>query len=94
MTDEPVHTFASVWDALEATPEDIANMRLRSGLAIALRSTVEGWGTTPAQSARRLGVTQPRLRNLLRGRTDRSSLSALIEIADHARRLDIEAETR
>lgn len=94
MTDEPEHTFASVWDALEATPEDTADMRLRSGLAITLRSKVGGWETTPAQSARRRGVAQPRLRNLLRGRTDRFSLSILTEMANHARRSDIEAEIR
>ncbi len=84
MTDEPVHTFASVWDALEETPEDAANMRLRSDLTIALRSAVKGWGTTPAQSARRLGVTQPRLNDLLRGRTDRFSLDALVGLAERA----------
>jgi hypothetical protein len=40
--DEPVQTFASVWDALAETPEEAANMRLRSVLAIAVRGAVEG----------------------------------------------------
>ena len=44
MSDAPVQGFASVWDALEETPEAAAHMRLRSELAIAVRAAVEGWG--------------------------------------------------
>jgi predicted XRE-type DNA-binding protein len=82
--DEPVQTFASVWEALEETPEEAANMRLRSQLAIALRGVVEAWATTQAQAARRLGVTQPRLNELLRGRLERFSLDTLIGLAERA----------
>jgi len=84
MTDEPVQTFASVWDALEETPEAAANMRLRAELAVAVRGVVEGWRLTQAQAARRLGVTQPRLNDLLRGRLDRFSLDTLIGLAERA----------
>lgn len=42
MTDEPVQTFASVWDTLEETPETAANMRLRSEPAIAVCDAVGG----------------------------------------------------
>ncbi len=84
MMDEPVQTFASVWDALEETPEAAANMRLRSELVIAVRSAVERWQMTQAQAANRLGVTQPRLNDLLRGRIARFSLDALIGMADRA----------
>jgi len=82
--DEPVQTFANVWDALEETPEAAANMRLRSELANAIRGAVEGWQLTQAQSAARLGVTQPRLNDLLRGRLERFSLDALVGLADRA----------
>jgi predicted XRE-type DNA-binding protein len=41
MSDETIQHFASVWDALEETPEEAANMRLRSELAIAVRAVVE-----------------------------------------------------
>ncbi len=34
MTADAVQTFASVWDALNETPGEAANMRLRSELAI------------------------------------------------------------
>jgi predicted XRE-type DNA-binding protein len=81
---ELVHTFGSVWDALEETPEEAVNMRLRSELAIAVRGVVEGWQVTQAQAAARLGVTQPRLNDLLRGRIAKFSLDALIALAERA----------
>lgn len=84
MSDEPVRTFTSVWDAIEETPEVAANMRLRSELAIAVGEAVAGWQLTQAQAAARLGVTQPRLNDLLRGRLARFSLDALVGLAQRA----------
>lgn len=87
-------TFANVWDAIEDTPNEAANMTMRSDLLIALRNTVEGWNLTQTEAARRLGVTQPRLNDLLRGRISNFSLDALIKLAQHAGlsvRLEIEA---
>jgi len=46
MSDEPIQTFASVWDALADTPEQAANMRLRAELALAIQAAVEAWGKT------------------------------------------------
>jgi len=76
--------YRSVWDALEDSPEQAANMRLRSELMIALRAQVEAWDTTQARAARRLRITQPRLNDLLRGRIDKFSLDALVSLAEHA----------
>ena len=84
MSDESLQTFASVWDALEDTPEAAASMRRRSELAMAIREVVETWGQSQAQAAVRLGVTQPRLNDLLRGRLDRFSVDALIALAERA----------
>ncbi len=84
MTDEPTQTFTNVWGALADTPEEAANLRLRGDLAMAIREVVERWGQGQAQAARRLGVTQRRLNDLLRGRLDRFSLDALIALAERA----------
>ena len=87
MTDSegvPGQVFASVWDALEDSPAEAANMRLRSELMIAIRQTVAEWATTQAAAARRLEVTQPRLNDLLRGRIDNFSLDALTVLAARA----------
>jgi predicted XRE-type DNA-binding protein len=77
----PGQVFASVWDALEDSPADAANMRLRAELLTVLRETIAGWRLTQAAAARRLGVTQPRLNDLLRGRLDKFSLDALVLLA-------------
>jgi predicted XRE-type DNA-binding protein len=82
--DIPGQVFASVWDALEDSPAEAANMRLRSELMIAIRQAVTEWATTQATAARRLEVTQPRLNDLLRGRINNFSLDALTVIAARA----------
>jgi len=76
--------FTNVWDALEDTPAQAANMTMRSDLLIALRQRIGTWKITQAQAARRLKVTQPRLNDLLRGRVSKFSLDALVELADRA----------
>ena len=85
MTNElEVQTFEDVWDAIEDTPQAAANMRLRSGLLIAVEQEVRSWGLTQAKAADRLGVTQPRLNDLLRGKADKFSLDALVDLSARA----------
>ncbi len=86
--------YANVWDALTDSPEESANMTMRSNLLMALQQKVEGWGVTQADAARRLGVTQPRLNDLLRGKINKFSLDMLLNLAIRAGisvRLDIAA---
>lgn len=72
--------FNSVWDAIEDTPQEAENLRLRSILMMALaeRITAEAW--TQQQAADRLGVTQPRISDLVRGKIDLFSLDALVNM--------------
>jgi predicted XRE-type DNA-binding protein len=70
--------FESVWDALEDTAEEAEHMKLRATLMVALQERVSGWGLSQAKAARRLGITQPRLNDLLRGRIEKFSLDALV----------------
>jgi predicted XRE-type DNA-binding protein len=76
--------FASVWDAIEDSPSEAANMRARANLVIAIREVVDSWALTQAQAAKRLGVTQPRMNDLVRGRIGKFSLDALINLAARA----------
>lgn len=71
-------TFKSVWDALEDSSESAANMRLRADLMIAVQSYVDKSEATQAQAAKLLGISQPRLNDLLRGRIDKFSVDALV----------------
>jgi predicted XRE-type DNA-binding protein len=76
--------FASVWDAIEDTPEEAENMKLRSSLMIALKKHVGGSGLSQAQIAKLFGVTQPRLSDLMRGKIDVFGLDALVNMATAA----------
>ena len=76
--------FESVWDALEDTSKEAENMKLRSSLIIAISEAVSAWHLTQMDAARRLGVTQPRLNDLLRGRVGKFSLDALVALAARA----------
>lgn len=52
---------------------------------IAIRDVVDDCKLTQAEAAKRLGVTQPRMNDLLRGRIDKFSLDALMLLATAAR---------
>ncbi|MGA7884594.1 MAG: XRE family transcriptional regulator [Acidobacteriaceae bacterium] len=76
-----VEEYANVWDALADTPEEAANLSLRSELMTRIEAIVKKNGWTQAEAAKRCGVTQPRMNDLLRGRISRFSLDALVNIA-------------
>lgn len=76
-----IETFDSVFDALADTPEEAANMTARSDLLIGIRERVRAWNISQEQAAARLGLTRPRLNDLLRGKLEKFSLDALVNIA-------------
>jgi predicted XRE-type DNA-binding protein len=77
-------SFDNVFDALADTPEEAANMAMRSDLLRAIRKVVDGWGLSQTAAAQRLGVTQPRLNDLLKNRINKFSLDALVTLAARA----------
>lgn len=76
--------FASVWDAIEDTPEAAENMKLRSILMMALTNHITRTGMSQAQAAEVLGVTQPRVSDLMRGKINLFGLDALVNMATAA----------
>ncbi len=77
----PRRSFKIVWDAIEPTHAQAANMKARAETMVAIQGAVSKWRLTQAATAKRLGLTQPRLNDLLRGRINKFSLDALINIA-------------
>ena len=73
----PINYFDSVWDAIEPSKAEAANMEARADLMIAIHKTILGWNITQAAAAKRLSLTQPRLNDLLKGRITKFSLDAL-----------------
>ncbi|SEO80289.1 helix-turn-helix domain-containing protein [Aquisalimonas asiatica] len=76
--------FNSVWDALEDSAEQAENMKLRAELMTQIRDYVEGLSMTQQAAAKTLGLTQPRLNDLLRGRLDKFSLDMLVNVLARA----------
>jgi predicted XRE-type DNA-binding protein len=76
--------FASVWDAIEESPAEAENMKLRSALMMALEQHIRTKGWTQAEAARRLGVTQPRVSDLLRGKINLFALDTLVNMVSAA----------
>jgi predicted XRE-type DNA-binding protein len=74
--------FASVWDAIEDSAADAASMKLRVELANQILERMRAQKLTQAKAAELIGVTQPRVSDLMRGRLNLFSLDALVDMAD------------
>ncbi len=74
-------TFDSVFEALTDTPIEAANMTARADLLLAIRERIRAWNLPQDKAAARLGLTRPRLNDLMRGKIDKFSLDALVNIA-------------
>ncbi|MBN3818132.1 XRE family transcriptional regulator [Paraburkholderia sp. Se-20369] len=76
--------FPSVWDAIEDTPAEAENMKLRSELMIALKHHITRMEISQAQAATLLGITQPRISDLMRGKINLFGLDTLVNMATAA----------
>lgn len=74
-------TFDNVWDAIEDDPAIAENLKLRSSLMIELRRHIKREKWTQAQAAKALGITQPRISNLVHGNINAFSLDLLVKMA-------------
>ncbi len=76
--------FDNVWDALEDDPIIRENLKLRSELMVELKRHIKREKWTQAEAAKRLGVTQPRISNLMRGKINAFGLDMLVKMATAA----------
>lgn len=76
--------FASVWDAIEDTPALAENMKLRSVLMTALKNHITRTEMSQTQAAELLGVTQPRISDLMRGKINLFALDGLVTMVTAA----------
>ncbi len=77
-------TFASVWDAIENSPAEAENMKLRAKLMSAIIDYIGHEGLSQAQAAKLMAVTQPRISDLVRGKIDLFSLDTLVNMLSAA----------
>lgn len=72
--------FQSVWDAIEDDPVQAANLKLRSQLMMAVAEYVRQSGLTQAEAAEKLGTTQPRLNDVLKGKIEKCTVDRLVNM--------------
>ena len=70
--------------SLGFTDGEAQNLALRSDLMIRIEKLVLATGLTQQESAKVLGVTQPRLNALLKGRIEDFSIDALVNMLARA----------
>jgi predicted XRE-type DNA-binding protein len=64
--------------------DESENLRIRSDLMIELSELIRNKGWTQAKAAELMGVSQPRISDLVRGKIDRFSIDSLIAMLGSA----------
>jgi len=68
----------NVFSDLGFSEEEAEHLRIRSTLMIEVRKLIEERKLTQGEAAKLMGVTQPRISDLVRGRIDLFSIDALV----------------
>ena len=68
----------NVFVDLGFTPEEAANLTLRSQLMLVVKDAIKERGWTQQQAAKELDIHQPRVSDLIKGRLSEFSLDALV----------------
>jgi len=74
----------NVFRDLGFAPVEAENLRIRSALMIILTEHIQRAGLTQKEAAETLGVTQPRISDLMRGKIDVFSIDTLIAMLSRA----------
>ena len=84
MTIRARRSSGNVFKDLGFGEDEAENLKVRADLMIELTKLIEAQGLTQGAAAELLGVTQPRVSDLVRGKIDRFSVDSLIEMLGHA----------
>jgi len=73
--------FESVWDAIEDTPAEAENMKLRSTLMMNLKNFIVSNKLSQAEAAKLFNITQPSVSDLMRGKINLFAIDTLVNMA-------------
>jgi predicted XRE-type DNA-binding protein len=73
-----IEAFDSVWDALEDDPVAARALERRANLMILIRKKIEKGKWSQPEVAKMLGITRPRVSDLMRGQLSKFSLDTLL----------------
>ena len=71
----------NVFRDLGVPEAEAQNLLLRGNLVIHIRKVIDKLGITQAEAAKRAGITQPRMNDLVKNRTHKFTLDALVNVA-------------
>ena len=70
--------YTNVFDAVTDNPEEASELQTRADLMSVIRDIVQDNSWKQAEAAKRMGLTQPRVSNLLNGKIDKFSIDLLM----------------
>jgi predicted XRE-type DNA-binding protein len=80
MASKMMRSTGNVFRDLGFPPDEAEHLRIRADLLLQLQKAIEAQGLKQAAAAKLLGVTQPRVSDLMRGRLDLFSVDTLIDM--------------
>ncbi len=76
-----IRTYRNAWDAIADTPEEAANLKMRSQLMDVIEAYIERENISQAQAAQRLGVPRSRVSELVNGKISKFTIDKLVNMA-------------
>ena len=70
--------YTNIFDAVTDNPEEASELQTRADLMSVIRDIVQDNSWKQAEAATRMGLTQPRVSNLLNGKIDKFSIDLLM----------------
>ena len=70
--------FDNIFDAITDNPEQASELQTRADLRSVIRDIVQDNNWKQAEAAEKMGLTQPRVSNLLNGKIDKFSIDLLM----------------
>jgi len=70
----------NIFDILTSDPVSLSMWNLKSNLILAIHKTVEENGWNQSEAALHLGISQPRVSNMLKGQLNKFSTDSLLEM--------------
>ncbi len=84
MTTKIGRSSGNVFKDLGFPAEEAEHLRVRADLMIVLSRVIQDRGLTQVKAAELLGVSQPRVSDLVRGKIHRFSIDTLVAMLGHA----------
>lgn len=76
--------FENVWDALEDDPVERESLKVKSYLMFLVGQYIKENNLTQARAAELMGVNQPRVSDLVRGKLDLFTIDMLVDMLSRA----------